>query len=565
MNSSKPRSSFSQLRFFQGILPWNRSSLIPDLTAGIVLAALGIPEVMGYTKIAGTPIATGLYTLIVPALMFAILGSSRHLVVAADSATAAILAAGLLPLAPIGSAHYVAFTELIAIVVAGLLLLARLFRLGFLADFLSRTVLIGFLTGVGIQVAIGQFSGLFDLKEMGSLPIQQIIGVIQNLPHANPLAIVISGTILIMIHLLARLWPKFPGALLAVVIAIGSSWFFDFSSRGISIVGSIPSGLPNLAFPAIALTEIPQVLGIAVSCCIVIIAQSAATARAYALRYGEPFNENLDLEGLAVANLAAGLTGSFVVNGSPTKTEIVDTAGGRSQVAQITTVMVVLLVILYFTQPISYLPNCVLAAIVFSIGIRLIDLKGMRSIFKTHPEEFYLALFTAATVVLVGVKEGIILAIALSLILHVRHSYRPHSAIVIPDEHRLWQTIPVRPGSLSAPGLIIYRFSRDLFYANANLFSEEVQTLVINAHPQIRWVIVEARAITSIDYSASWMLRDVIQELSHYQVTLAFSGLPPEVKRHFDRDGLTALIGADRFFNHLEDALTSFYSAESHE
>jgi sulfate permease, SulP family len=550
---AKPRS-----RLFQGILPLKRGSIANDILAGIVLAAVGIPEVMGYTKIAGVPIATGLYTLILPAVAFAILGSSRHLVVAADSATAAILAAGLSGLATFGSPHYLALTELVAILVAGLLLLARLFRLGFLADFLSRTVLIGFLTGVGIQVAIGQLAGLLDLPGGGHHPVQQIQTAIASLPHANPIAVAISIAVLITIQIFERFLPKFPGALIAVVGAIIASWQFDFAHHGITVVGKIPSGLPYFALPPVTPSEIPQVFGVALSCWIVIIAQSAATARAYAFRYGEGFNENTDLDGLAAANLAAGLTGTFVVNGSPTKTEIVDTAGGRSQVAQLATVAIVLIVILFLTQPIGYLPNPVLAAIVFSIGLRLIDINGMRSIFKSHREEFYLAIVTAATVVFVGVKEGIILAIMLSLILHVRHSYRPHSAIVIPDEKRLWRAIPVQMGSVSAPGLIIYRFSRDLFYANATFFSEEIESLVKSAEPSVRWLILEARAITGVDYSASLTIRDVVKELSSQNVTLIISGLPPEVRRQFDRDGLTDLIGVDRFFNHLEEALVVF-------
>lgn len=547
-------------RLFQGILPLQRAAIGNDIVAGIVLAALGIPEVMGYTKIAGTPIATGLYTLILPAVAFAVFGSSRHLVVAADSATAAILAAGLSGLAPLGSPHYLALAESVAILVAGLLLFARLFRLGFLADFLSRTVLIGFLTGVGIQVAIGQLAGLLDLKEGGHHPVQQIMTAIAGLLHAHPLAIGISGSVLITIQLFERFLPKFPGALLAVVGAILASWIFNFASHGITVVGAVPSGLPSFGLPAVELSEIPQVLGIALSCIIVIVAQSAATSRAYAFRYSEGFNENVDLEGLAAANLAAGLTGTFVVNGSPTKTEIVDTAGGRSQVAQLSTVAVVLIVILFLTQPIGYLPNAVLAAIVFSIGLRLIDVKGMQAIFKTHREEFYLAVITAATVVFVGVKEGIVLAIILSLIVHVRHSYRPHSAIILPNENKFWQPIPVRMGSISAPDLIIYRFSRDLFYANATFFSEEVQSLVKSADPPVRWFILEARAITEIDYSASQTLRDVVKELSMQNVTFVISGLSPEVKRQFDRDGLTDLIGADRFFYHLEEALAVFHS-----
>jgi sulfate permease, SulP family len=558
MKHPAPNLPPAKTRLFQGILPLKRSAIGKDIIGGIVLAAIGIPEVMGYTKIAGTPIATGLYTLIFPVVMFAILGSSRHLVVAADSATAAILAAGLSGLAPLGSAHYLALAQLVAILVAGILLLARLFRLGFVADFLSRTVLIGFLTGVGIQVAIGQLAGLLDIKSAGHHPIRQISEFIAGLPHAHPLAIGISVTVLIVIKLCEKFLPKFPGALLAVIVAIMASWLFNFAGQGITVVGAVPSGLPSFGLPAVALNEIPQVLEIALSCCIVIVAQSAATSRAYAFRYSENFKENMDLEGLAAANLAAGLTGTFVVNGSPTKTEIVDTAGGRSQIAQLATVAVVLVVILFLTQPISYLPNTVLAAIVFSIGLRLIDIKGMQAIFKNHREEFYLAVVTAATVVFVGVKEGIILAIILSLLLHVRHSYHPHSAIIIPDVNRIWQPIPVRLGAVSAPGLIIYRFSRDLFYANTTFFSEEVQNLVKSAESPITWFILEARAITGIDYSASQTLRDVIQELSAQGVTLVLSGLPPQVKLQFDRDGLSGLIGEHNFFYRLEEALDAF-------
>ncbi|WP_017297183.1 SulP family inorganic anion transporter [Nodosilinea nodulosa] len=552
-----------QWPLLQGILPFTPAALGSNIMAGIVLAAIGIPEVMGYTKIAGTPIATGLYTLLLPALVFALLGSSRHLVVAADSATAAILAAGLSPLASPNSADYLALAQLVAILAAGFLLLARLFRLGFLADFLSRTVLVGFLTGVGIQVAVGQLPGLIDLSDGGHSPVQQISRFLAGLPHATPLTLLVAAITLITILLCNRLAPKFPGALLAVVGAILASWRFDFAHHGVTVVGAIPSGLPSLGWPAVSLHATPQILSIALSCCLVIIAQSAATSRAYAFRYTEAFQENIDLQGLAAANLAAGLTGTFVVNGSPTKTEIVDTAGGRSQVAQLVTVVVVLMVIVFLTRPISYLPNVVLSAIVFLIGLKLIDLEGMRSIFKTHREEFYLAVITALTVVLIGVEAGILLAITLSLILHVRHSYRPHSAIIIPSDQRLWQAMPVSRGAVSAPGLIIYRFSRDLFYANATFFSEEVQTLVKSAASPINWFILEARAITEIDYSASLTLREVVKALSAQHVAFVVSGLLPDVKDQFDQDGLSAIIGAHHFFNHLEEALAAFHGVQS--
>ena len=562
MNTTKHHQGKFNFQLLQGILPWNSSTLSSDIAAGIVLAALGIPEVMGYTKISGTPIATGLYTLLLPAIAFAILGSSRHLVVAADSATAAIIAAGLSGLAQPGSPHYLALAESVAILAAGLLLLARLFGLGFLADFLSRTVLIGFLTGVGIQVAIGQLGELLGLTGGGKGVIQQTIHVCQQLSQTHLLTLGISIAVLAIILLFEKFIPKFPGALLAVVGAILASWLFNFASRGVTVVGAVPSGLPSLGLPAVTFTDLPEIFEIALSCCIVIIAQSAAISRAYAFRYKERFNENTDLIGLAAANLIAGLSGTFVVNGSPTKTAIVDTAGGRSQVSQLTTVSIVLIVILFLTAPISYLPNAALAAIVFSIGLKLIDLKGMHDVWKTHREEFYLAAIAAATVIFIGVKEGIIVAVMLSLILHVYHSYRPHSAVLIPYPDKFWQPVPANPGTVSAPGLIIYRFSRDLFYANTTYFSEQVQSLVYGAELPVKCFILEARAITEIDYSASQTIRDVVKELATRNVAVIVTGLAPEVRVQFDRDGLTNLIGVDRFFNHLEEALAVFDRGE---
>ena len=558
MNITKQLQRKFKFHLLQGILPWNNSTLGSDITAGIVLAALGIPEVMGYTKISGTPIATGLYTLLLPAIAFAIFGSSRHLVVAADSATAAILAAGLSGLAQPGSPHYLALAESVAIVSAGLLLLARLFGLGFLADFLSRTVLIGFLTGVGIQVAIGQLGELLGLPGGGKGVIQQIIHIYQHLPQTHILTLGISIAVLATILLFEKFIPKFPGALLAVIGAILASWLFNLTSLGVAVVGSVPSGLPALGLPAVALTDLADISSIALSCCIVIIAQSAATSRAYAFKYKAQFDENTDLIGLAAANLMAGVSGTFVVNGSPTKTAIVDTAGGRSQVSQLTTVGIVLIVILFLTAPIGYLPNAALAAIVFSIGLKLIDIQGMMDVLKTHREEFYLTAIAAATVIFIGVKEGIIAAVMLSLILHVYHSYRPNSFVLIPGENRYWQLVPPHPGAVSEPGLIIYRFSRDLFYANTTYFSEQVQSLVYGAPSPIRWFILEARAITEIDYSASQTIRDVVKELSTRHVVFVVSGLAPDVRATFDCDGLTDLIGVDRFFNHLEEALKVF-------
>jgi high affinity sulfate transporter 1 len=526
------------LPLLRGVLPLDTSKLTGDILAGVTLAALGIPEVMGYTKIAGTPIVTGLYTLLLPVIAFALLGGSRHLVVAADSATAAILASILVGIAALGSPDYVGATSLVALVVAGMLILARVFRLGFLADFLSRSALIGFLTGVGIQVAGGELAGLVGLPKAGHGALEQIVSALSRMGSAHLPTAVISAAVLAVIIGIAQLAPRLPGALIAVIGAIVASAILDFQARGIVTIGSVPSGLPSLALPAANVNELRLVLTCAASCFLVIVAQSAATSRAYATRYEEKFFENYDLVGLAAANAAAGLTGTFVVNGSPTKTEMVDEAGGRSQVAHLTTAAVVLIVLLFLTKPLSFLPNAVLSAIVFMIGVKLIDVKGMRELFRLQRDEFWIALLSAATVVVSTVMYGIAVAVILSLIDQVRHAYRPRTRVLVKDSEARWCAVPAAPDELAAPGVVVYRFEANLFYANASFFVEEILRLVTTAKNPIHGLVLDVTGIDYVDYTAAKMLLQVRSELNKRGVTVVSAAISADAIDSLRRYGL---------------------------
>jgi len=412
-----------------GILPFQRSSLVRDGLAGLNLAALAIPEVMGYTRISQTPVVTGLYTLLLPAVAFALVGSSRFLVVAADSATAAILAATLINVASPTTPEYVGLTSLVAVLVAAMLLGAAMLRLGFLADFLSRSALIGLLTGIGVRVAAGEVAGLLGLPTQGQGGLEQVLSCFGRIGEVNGLALLVSLLVLGVILSCRRWFPQLPGPLIAVIGATLASWGLDLRHHGVAVVGAVPAGLPMPALPGFQPSDLDQALVTAASCFVVIVAQSAATARAYAQRHGERNDENRDLLGLAFANLGAGLTGTFVVNGSPTKTEMVEEAGGRSQIAHLTAAAVVLLVLLAFTGPLSLLPTVTLSAIVFLIGLRLIDLQGMGDLYRLQRNEFVIASLTVVTVALVGVMQGIVLAVVLSLIDQVRHTYRPRTRL----------------------------------------------------------------------------------------------------------------------------------------
>jgi sulfate permease, SulP family len=541
-----------RLNFFR---EFDRNTARGDFFAGLTLASMNIPQVLGYARIASTPLVTGLYTVLLPLVAFSVFGSSRHLVVAADSATAVIFSSSLSHMAAPGSEKYVALVGMVALLTAALLCIAWLFKLGFLADFLSRTVLIGFLAGVGLQVGIAMLGDMFGVSVSSHNTLAQAWEVLQGLPKSNLPTLALSALVTGAILLGRRFAPRVPLSLFVVVGAIAASAAFGFAERGIAVIGPVPGGLPAIGLPDVTWRETLTLLPVAASCFVMIIAQSAATSRAFALKYDERVDADADILGLSVANAAAALSGTFVVNGSPTQTAMADRAGARSQIAHLVFAGVVLLVLLFLTGPLRYLPRCVLASIVFTIAAGMIDVARLRAIRLASPSEFRLAIGTAAAVVAIGVEQGILLAIALSLFRHVRHSYSPHTIMLAPDASGRWVPVAAVPGKQTEPGLIVYRFNSDLFYANAHRFVDQVRALVERAPTPVHCFIVDAGAITDIDYSAAQSVRDLLDDLMSQGVCIVFGRVSPYLRSDMDRYQITACIGSARVFTTLHEAI----------
>ncbi|HEX9080390.1 MAG TPA: SulP family inorganic anion transporter [Desulfuromonadaceae bacterium] len=550
MAHAAPQRGRFRPALLQGILPLDTSRVPADIMAGITLAALAIPEVMGYTRISGTPVITGLYTILIPMVLYALFGSSRHLVVGADSATAAILASSVAGMASPGSDQWLALAGLLALMAAGFLLLARIARLGFLADFLSRTVLVGFLSGVGIQVAAGEIAGMLGLPRGGHGTISTLVATLRELDRTHPASLTIAASVLALIIGSRRISKRIPGPLIAITGATFASWALDLENRGVRILGPVPTGLPKIGLPgaALHLDLIEKLAPTAFAMFVVILAQSAATSRAYAARYNERFDENTDLVGLCLANIGAGLSGTFVVNGSPTKTRMVEGAGGQSQLAQLATSFIVLMALLFFTGPLAYMPETVLSAVVFLIGVELIDIGGMRRIYAERPWEFWVALITAAAVVLVGVEQSILLAIVLSLVVHTRHGYLVTNMLLVPDSDQGWRQEPVGTGGEVVPGLMIYRFMHNMYYANSQVLAREVSELAAGADPPLSWFCIDAAAVNDVDFTAAETLRALHATLADRGIRLVWCEVVDAVRREFDRSGLTDLFGGDAFF-----------------
>jgi sulfate permease, SulP family len=446
----------------------------------------------------------------------------------------------------------------VALLTAAFLLLARLLKLGFIADFLSQTVLVGFLTGVGFQVGIAVLGEMLGVPVSARRTVLQFAEVLRRLAQVHLPTLVVSAVVVLSLLLLRRFLPRVPGALIVVAGAMAASAHWRFSGHGIEVVGPVAGGLPHFGQVAVSGSDLLPLISVAASCSVMVITQSAATARVYAARHRQELDEDADLAGLSAANALAGLSGTFVVNGSPTQTAMVEGAGARSQVAQLTTAAIVALVLLFLTRPLQYLPRCVLGALVFMIAIRMISVRTLLAIRRESPGEFLLALTTAVVVVAWGVEQGIVVAMILSLLRVVHHSYHPHTGVMVPNSDGGWDLKPVAPGLMTEPGLVMYQFGAELFYANANRFAEEVKGLLGKPPSEVRWLIVDAEAIIHVDYSAARVLTGLQTELKAGGTQLGFARMHGGLQSDFARHHVTKVIDPALIFNRLHEALAAF-------
>jgi SulP family sulfate permease len=440
-----------------------------------------------------------------------------------------------------------------------LLLLARVARLGLLADFLSHTVLIGFLTGVGISVALGQLPELLGVTVPRGSALTTMIRSIKMLPQASWATFALALAVMVVVVVGRRVNRWIPGGLLAVVGATVASVVFDLPAHGVSVLGQVQSGLPVLSAPTLSVSDAGALTGISASLFVVILAQSSATSRAYAARYDESVNENADLVGLGVANVAAAFSGSFVVNGSPTKTQLVDDAGGRSQLAMLTCSGVVVVVLLGLTEPLAHLPQAVLAAVVFVIGVELVDLSGMRRTFRLRSGEFVVAVVTASAVVVLGVEQGIAFAIVASMVDHLSHSYSPATSVLARGADGHWHEEKAAPDARTDGALLIYRFPANLYFANAHRLATDAHAFIATDSP-LEVFCLDAPGITDIDLTAADVLRRVIDHLTDRRVRFVMSSVSERTRQQLAGYGLLGHIGEDALYATPGAVLEAFHA-----
>jgi high affinity sulfate transporter 1 len=543
------------LRHYQ--LPWLRS----DLVAGLVLTAILVPVGMGYAEAAGLPAIYGLYATIVPLIVYAIFGPSRILVLGPDSSLAAIIAAVILPLAAGDTDRAVALAGMLAIFTGLLCIGAGLARLGFITDLLSKPIRYGYMNGIALTVLVGQLPKLFGFSASGEGVIEEARAFIQGVlaGETNRIALLVGGATLVFILAFKR-YRRFPAILVAVVGATLVTAVFDLAlTAGLSVVGSLPQGLPSFTVPRVTFADIGPLLVGAISIAVVAFADTSVLSRTFAAKRGEQVNPNQEMIGLGFANLTTGFFQGFSISSSSSRTPVAESAGSKSQLTGVVGAVVIALLLLFAPSLLQNLPNTALAAVVIASAIGLFEVADLRRLYRIQRWEFWLSMACFLGVAIFGPIPGILFAIIVALLEFVWDGWRPHYAVLGRAEGvKGYHDITRYPDARRIPGLVLFRWDAPLFFANAEQFHNHVLDAVNESPTPVRWFVVSAEPVTSIDITSADMLSELDQELQNAGIELVFAEMKDPVKDKLKRFGLFSSLGSDLFFPTLGQAVSAY-------
>jgi sulfate permease, SulP family len=520
-----------------------------DVVAGCTVAALALPSAMAYAQLAGLSPVAGLYALLLPAVAYTLLGSSRQLIVGPEGSLSLLVATTVAPLAGGNAGAYAALAAMLAIVVGGIALVARIVRLGWIADYFSRAVLVGYLHGIAIVLVIGQLGKLFGISVDNRDPIPQLVEVIQEIGTAHGATVAVGAVSLAVLLLLRRFAPKVPGALVVVLAGIALSAAFDFASHGIAVVGHIPSGLPSFERPGVGLRDTIDLLPGALGIFAVGFADAILTARSFAGKHRQHVDANQELLAFGAANLAAGVTQGFPVGASGSRTAVNDQTGGRTQAVGLIAAAVIALVLLFLTGPVANLPTPCLGAVIVGAAIGLVDPDAWRGLARSGRSQVVIAAVTLAGVVVVGVLEALLVAVAMSIIDVVMRSAKPHDAVLgYVERLGRWANVSLHPSARVVPGVVVYRLDDRLFFANARYFKGRVHEAIAGAPTPTRWLVFDAESLIGIDASGVEAVEQLVDSLARDEIGFAVAQLKHFVREQFDATGLSDRIGREWFF-----------------
>jgi sulfate permease, SulP family len=532
-----------------------------DLIAGVTVAAVAIPAGLGVGELAGLSPVTGLYATLLPIVGYAIFGSSRQLIVGPDGLLATLTATSIAPIAAGDPALLMPLAGALALLVGGIQIVAGLIRLGFMADFLSKPVLLGYLNGVALTIVASQLPKIFGITIDAKKFFPQIWQVLGRVWHASWQTTVLSAILFAIYFGLKHFAPRIPASLVVVVAAGVASVAFDFKAHGIAVVGDIPSGLPWPRWPRIGITHWSQLTLSAAGLALVAFADAAAISRSYAKKHGYAIDANRELIGLGSANIAAGFTRAFPVAASGSRTAVADGAGGTSQVAALVTAAIAVVVTAFATALIEPLPKAALGVVVVGAALGMLNIRDVVALRRVRDTEAGLAIAAFLGVLTFNVLGGLLLAVGLSIGVYVYRSVRPHDAVLgsIADIDG-YHNVETHPAAQTQPGLVIYRFDAAIYFPNAEYFGERVLEIVDQSDVPVRWLVVNVEAVTYIDATAVDTLRELHAKLADRGVTLVIARAKASLRHVLDDTGFTALIGPENFYPTVRTAAEAYIS-----
>ena len=535
-----------------------------DIFAGLVLTTMLVPVGVAYAEASGVPGIYGLYATIVPLLAYALFGPSRILVLGPDSALASVILTTVLPLSAGDAQRAVALAGMMAIVSGVVCVAAGLARLGFVTELLSKPIRYGYMNGIALTVLLSQIPKLFGFSIDAEGPLRQVWAIIQQVlaGRTNVVALAIGASTLALILLFKR-YPRVPGILIAVVAATVLVGVLDLATRaGVSVLGPLPQGLPTPTLPLIHLDDLVPVLMGGVAVALVSFADTSVLSRTYAARMRTPVDPNQEMVGLGVANLAAGFFQGFPISSSSSRTPVAEAAGARTQLTGVVGALAIALLLVFAPELLQYLPNTALAAVVIASAIGLIEVSDLRRIYRIQRWEFWLSMVCFAGVAVFGAIPGIALAIVIAVIEFLWDGWRPHSAVLgRVDGISGYHDITRYPHARLIPGLVLLRWDAPLFFANAELFHDRVLDAVASSPTPVRWLVVAAEPVTSVDVTAADIISELDDTLHAAGIELCFAEMKDPVKDKLKRFGLFTRFGEKTFFATLGEAVDAYLEA----
>ncbi|HGJ7699438.1 TPA: SulP family inorganic anion transporter [Pseudomonas aeruginosa] len=540
------------------LLHYRRAWFRPDVQAGLSVAAIQIPTAIAYAQIAGFPPQVGLYACILPMLIYALIGSSRQLMVGPDAATAAMVAAAITPLAAGDPQRLVDLSMIVAIMVGLFSKVAGLARAGFIASFLSRPILVGYLNGIGLSLLVGQLGKLFGYEAATSGFVAGILALLENLLHIHWPTLILGSLSLLLMVLLPRRFPQLPGALCGVLLASLAAALLGLDRYGVELLGEVPAGLPQLSWPQTSLEELKSLLRDATGITVVSFCSAMLTARSFAARHGYSINANHEFVALGLANIGAGVSQGFAISGADSRTAVNDMVGGKTQLVGVVAALVIAATLLLLNKPLGWVPMPALGAVLLLAGWGLIDVQALKGFWKLSRFEFSLCLLTTVGVLSVGVLPGIFVAVSIAVLRLLYYTYRPSDA-VLGWMHGIDGQVELAkyPQATTLPGLVIYRFDAPLLFFNADYFKQRVLA-VVDGSERPNAVLLNAEAMTNLDISGLATLHEVQQILKAQGVHLSLARVTGQTLDLLQRSSMLGEIKPPLVFSSVRSGVSAY-------